>query len=173
MIRMRPSFAAFYSANGVFFYTIISRYLLLQASIFSYCSNLILSKFCSSTSFASIRSSMFYSVKLIVSRSIPSKIVNMIIARISIVMTSFKSFLTFSNKCSQYQRMRFANFDFIKFPQSNIRSIVYFRFCWDFDFPSFNGFYVSKIRNFIKTFKPNNRKPNFHSFAHMYNMGIL
>jgi hypothetical protein len=170
---MSPALPRLNTTNGVFTNAIFSRYFSLKARICADRPNLCLGQFGRSAAFTTIRSAVFGAIQLIVARRIPTKIANVVIPRIAVIVATLHALWSGANKCGQHQRMRLKNFKFVVFPQSQKRAIIKFVFCKNFNSFGFCGTHSAIVRNFVKTFISFNIKPNFHGSPFMLHMGNI
>jgi len=173
---MRPSNSIFYSGNLAGTHTIIYSYFFLRPHIGTNIQNLFFSQFSSSALFSSIRSAVFNPVSLIVGGSIPTKIVNMVIQWVSVIVAAFMSCFWIAIKCAKNYSSNAAKFVFVLFPQKNSRTTIIFgnrRFFYKTSFYCPNS---PKIGCFVKVFESRYRFPNFISHSNIpitADMGII
>ena len=170
---MRPSNSIFNSANLVLCNSIFNGNFTLKSGIKTNSKDLRFSQFSACTTFSSVGSSMFSSIKLIAFCSIPPQIFKTIIPRITIIVATLKTFWPYPNKSSQNQCVGSNNKGFSIFRNIHKRAVIFFIKCVFFYAPSFYRFNISIIRNYIKTFKSNNRQPIFHLNPLMSDTGII
>ena len=170
---MLPTHTRFYSAYGICTNAIIKCNESLQAGILSNRINLYASKFSCATILSAISSPMSNSIGLVILSCIPSKITQMIILWITVIMATLHSFWSFAYKCLQDKFMWFNLRVCVVFPQSSIRTTVMFTNCHLFDCIGFYGKNSAVVRNFVKTFKADYITPFFHHIPLMYSKGRL
>ena len=170
---MRPPFPIFNSAYGVLINPIISGNQSLQTIILSNFINLFLSKFCRPASFSAISGSVFNFVGMIVFRSIPSKIIQMIVIWVAVVVAAFHTNWSRPYKSIHNQFMRLTYQLPIVFPQRKIWTQIMFVDCNFFKFTRLNRLNLTAIRNLIYSFKTYYIAPLFHNNSRSNNMGIL
>ena len=168
-----PAYARLDSAYSASTNTIINSYKALQTIILTDCINLYSSKFSCSAIFSAIGSPVFNFISVIIFSCVPSKIAQMVILRVSIIMATFHSKWSFAYKRFKNKLMWSCNSNFIVFPQTNKRTIVSFTDCKFFNFIGFYRKNLTIIRNFIDSFKTDYFTPFFHNSTHMYNKGTL
>jgi len=170
---MLPTHTRFYSAYGICTNAVIKCNETLQAGILSNRINLYASKFSCATILSAISSPMSNSIGLVIFRRIPSKITQMIILWIAVIMATFHSFWSFAYKCFQ-NKFVWSNLSlFVVFPQASIRSTIMFIKCQFFNSVGFYGKYSAVIRNLVESFKTNCIAPFFHDVPHINNKGRL
>ena len=170
---MCPTLPSFNSAYGVLKNTIIGGNQFLQTSILSDFINLFLRKFCRAASFTSICGAVFNFVCVVIFRSIPTKITQIIILRIPIIVATLHSFGSFTNKRFHNKFVWSNNDAFIVFPQSKVRSWIVFVYGRFFYLSGKNRPYLPTIRHFVNAFKTYYIAPFFHNNPHIKSIGIL
>ena len=170
---MRPPFTRFDSADSVLANTIIGCNFALKPRIGANGAHLRFGQFGRRASLSSIGSAVFNAIKLVVSGRVPTKIAQMVIPRISVVMAALHAFRPWANKSGQNQCVWLKNLNFVVFPQPNKRAIFLFIKRVSFFAPRSNGSQSPSVRDLINTFVPNNSFPSFHVFPRRLHMGIL
>ena len=170
---MRPSFAVFNPADGVFSNAIVGGYLALKPRISTNGGNLRFGQLGASATLAPVGSSMLNPITLIVLRGIPSQVFNAIVPRIAVVMAALHFWRARPNKSGQHQCVRLRNFDFVVSPKAHKGPVLLSVERVGLDLARFCGAHVSMIRNLVQTFVPNNRQPSFHVYPLMLHTGII
>ena len=170
---MRPTLTTFDSANGVLKNAIFSGNDTLEPCILSNQVDLNLSKLGRTAPLTPIGSPMFNSICLIVCRGIPSKIMEMVMPRIPIIMAAFHSFGSCANEGRKHQSV-WSNYLLLSIlPYVKKWPIVTEMRGWFFHLPRRAGIKIAKVRNPVESFVPNNINKNFHDYPRSNSMGIL
>jgi len=170
---MTPSFSRFDSAYGVLLNAIIGGNFTLQSGIRKDGVDLRCGQFSRSASFATVGGAMFNAIKLIIARRIPSQVCKAVVPRITVVMATLHAFWSWANKRRQNQSMWPHNFLLVSFPKIHKRTQIVNVLCVSLNLVGFNRSHTTVIRNFVHTFKTDNRFPIFHANPLNMTMGML
>lgn len=157
-----------------FSYSIFSRNDTLEPLVSADCQYLGGGQFSRSAPLSSVGSAVLNAIPLIVAWRVPSKIGKMVIGCVSIVMASFHTNRAWPQESSHYKSVNLEKSVFVLPPKKQVKSLIPFVGGRFFDFPSLYGTHLTKIRNLINSFIPNNRKPFLcHSIPQRGDMGSL
>lgn len=174
---MRPPNLIFDATYMILKNSIFFSYYALQSIVLSYSKNLFSCKFCIRRLFSAIRSLMLYSIGLIIGSSIPPKILQIIVFRISVVMAALHPIFGMASKCNQYESMDFEQFIGIVIPKHKSKPAIFGIWSGLFHFSRSAVSNAAKIRNLIRIFITYNVFPNFihkiFSINQSGNIGIL
>ena len=170
---MSPTHPAFYPADLTWFDAIIGGNQPLKSAVRPNSNNLRCGQFGVSASFASICGSVRNLVGVVVLCRVPSKVVNVVVLWISVVVAAFHAQRARSDKRFQHQRMRSANCLLAIFPQRDKWPPIRFADCQGFYFVGLSVFYSSKIGHFVNAFVTHNIAPIFHRSNHIAVKGML
>ena len=170
---MLPTHTRFYSTYGICTNAIIKCNEAVQSGILSNRINLYASKFSCATILSAISSPVPNFISMVILSCIPSKITQMIILWITVIMATLHSFWSFAYKCLKNKFMRSDLSLFVVCPQTAIRPSVMFVNCQFFNCIGFYSKYSAVVRNLVESFKTNCIAPFFHDVPHINNKGRL
>ena len=114
---------------------------------------------------------VFDSVGLVALCRIPAKIADMVIPRVSIIVTALKSAWATPDKGFQHQRVRLNNFELVAAPKAQKWAPIIFVRGGELDPPRLNSANTPTIGNLVEVFEAKYGKPVFHIKAHTAHMG--
>ena len=162
---MSPSNLTFNSTDSGLLDSIFISDFSLQSHIVAYFSNLLCGQFSKPILFSASRCSVLEPVSLIGSRSVPSKISQVVISGVSIVVAAFVSFWWRSGKSHDDKPVDTAHFRSVVFPEKKIRPFVILGSGLYLQLAGFQRTNFAEIGHFVKALKTNNRLPIFHTVS--------
>lgn len=163
---MRPQLPTLDPADGAITNAVVSRNQPLQPRVFADRINLGLCQFVCTASFATVSRAVQYLVGMVVLTGIPTKIADVIVPRVAVIVAALHAFWAWRNECSQDKGVGLEYLALVCDPQSKKRAAIYFVRALGLDFPSGCGPHSAMIRDFVKTFVPDDCFPVFHTRNH-------
>ena len=163
---MRPTLPTLDPADGAITNAVVSRNQPLQPGVFADRINLGLCQFVCTAPFATVSRAVQYLVGMIVLAGVPTKIADVVIRRVAVIVAALHAVWTGANERSQNQSMRAANLDLVAAPKTEKRAGVTGAYRGLFDPTGYCVSHSAMIRDFVKTFVPDDCFPVFHTRNH-------